>query len=109
MLRTIVVRSILVILVLCLVSAARPTAKRVYDDPTEARLDVAKTRVEMVAPSRRDSRDPRDQRALALGLPSLPFALVAPPRTALVLEQRAVVFAPVSLPVARSSRGPPVG
>jgi hypothetical protein len=109
MLRTIVVRALFLFVVLCLVSATRPTPRPSHGDPTEARLDITKSRVE-VAPRREgESRDPRHQRALALGLPAIPFTIVSPPRIAVVVETDAPAHTVVPVVFARSSRGPPVG
>jgi hypothetical protein len=110
MLRTIVMRAWFLFVALCLVLAGparRPTPS--HGDPTEARLDITKSRVE-VAPRREgESRDPRHQRALALGLPAVPFTIVSPPRFAVVLETDAPAHTVVPVVFARSSRGPPVG
>ncbi len=108
MLRTIVVRTLFLFVVLCLVSATRPAPQPSYD-PTEARLDVTKSRVELAPRREGVSRDPRDQRALALGIPSVPFTIVPPPRFAFVLETDAPAHTVVPIVFARSSRGPPVG
>lgn len=109
MLGKIVVRALFLFVVLCLVSArpARQTAT-IYD-PTEARLDVTKSRVELAPRREGASRDPRDQRALALGVPSVPFTIVPPPRFAFVFETDAPAHTIVPVVFARSSRGPPVG
>lgn len=108
MLGTIVVRALFLFVVLCLVSATRPTPRPSYD-PTEARLDASKSRVELAGRRDSDSRDPRDQRAFALGLPSVPFTHLPPPRFAFVLDTGAPVHVVVPVVSARSSRGPPVG
>jgi len=109
MLRTIVVRALFLFVVLCLVSATRPAPRPSHGDPTEARLDITKSRVE-VAPRREgESRDPRDQRALALGLPAAPFTVLSPPRVAIVQPTDAPAHTVVPVVFARSSRGPPVG
>jgi len=113
MLRSTSVRALFVFVVLCLVSATRPSARPTYDDPAQARLDVAKALVELAAPRRdgdvrdRDSRG--GDRALALAFPTLPFAVVPPLRTWFVLARLAVPCAVVPIVAARSSRGPPVG
>jgi hypothetical protein len=108
MLPTIVVRSLIVFVVLCLLSAVRPVARPSFDHPDEARLEVAKSRVAVAARRDGESRDPRDQRALAFSLPAAPFTLAAPPRIAYLLESDAPAHTVVPVIFARSSRGPPV-
>ncbi len=106
MLRVIVVRALFLFVVLCLV-ATRP-APRPNHDPTVARLDITKSRVEL-APHREDvSRDPR-QRGPAPGNPSVAFTIVPPPRIAFVLETDAPAHTVIPVVLARSSRGPPAG
>lgn len=109
MLAKIFVRALFLFVVLCLVSARPARGPTTSDDPTEARLDVTKSRVELAPRREGVSRDPRDQRALALGIPSVPFTIVPPPRFAFVLETDAPAHTVVPVVFARSSRGPPVG
>lgn len=106
-----IVRALFLFVVFCLVSATRPIARPSHDDPAQQeRFEVAKGNA-LLATARRDGdrRDPRDQRAVALAIPAVPFAVVPPPRTPLTIEGLAPARTLIPIVFARSSRGPPVG
>ncbi len=104
-----IVRALIVFVVFCLVSAARPAPRPVYDDPQDAQLDVAKPHVDLAAPRRPSPSQDRMSRASVLAILVEPV-LVTPPLCFVTLER---AFAPIRafVPIvfARSSRGPPVG
>jgi hypothetical protein len=101
------VRGLIAFVVLCLVSAIRPTPRPIVDDPRDAQLDVAKSRVERVA-SRRIEPDRFSRSPVLVAVVSERLGVVPPER-----EQVADVSQPTLRPIvpvlhARSSRGPPV-